>query len=470
MSESDSDDQLEPRRKKGKVNKHLHNKGEEFVTDKGKLVEKKTCGPDCSCKKLCMAEFSDEHKQCIITNLYKGQPKNEKDIYLMGLIDRVEVARYRPVSGSSKQNTSSYKYFAMKDNTRVPVCRKAFINLHAITSKALYRLTQLKEANNTPEDRRGKHDKRVNAKSAEITGLIHSHITSFPTKISHYTTTTQTYLDAHLTVKYEFYLKFFRDIFSYRFGRPQIDACSTCEDLNTKIKSTVLCDTAKRAAVGELIAHKSRGKKFYRKLEEIKDDSCGGQNRNHSMTRFLLALTMTGRFKTIHQYYPVRGHSFMPCDRTFEFSRLKSIFLSFAMQRRNSPPMKWLQYRMKISRTLRPGGLYFSKKTPGSVQNVSDKFSLSKYRYIIYSYNSQEKGYVQTYEYIQGIVSATFRLAKTGEVSLPSAKAYGGPVPIMKKKLNDISKVTHYIPKQYRGFYEERLAWPTGNNSDNEED
>ncbi|XP_046661369.1 uncharacterized protein LOC124354740 [Homalodisca vitripennis] len=118
----------------------------------------------------------------------------------MGLIDRVEVARHRPVSGSSKQNTSSYKYFAMKDNTRVPVCRKAFINLHAITSKALYRLTKLKEANNTPEDRRGKHDKRVNAKSAEITGLIHSHITSFPTKISHYTTTPQTYLDAHLTV------------------------------------------------------------------------------------------------------------------------------------------------------------------------------------------------------------------------------------------------------------------------------
>ncbi|KAG8284681.1 hypothetical protein J6590_097758 [Homalodisca vitripennis] len=385
-----------------------------------------------------------------------GQPKNEKDIYLMGLIDRVEVARHRPVSGSSKQNTSSYKYFAMKDNTRVPVCRKAFINLHAITSKALYRLTQLKEANNTPEDRRGKHDKRVNAKSAEITGLIHSHITSFPTKISHYTTTPQTYLDAHLTVskmhdlfinkyrhlsgevKYEFYLKFFRDTFSYRFGRPQIDVCSTCEDLNTKIKLTVLCDTAKRAAVGELIAHKSREKKFYHKLEEIKElskvrpdvsenyipktvenlhvfsDSCGGQNRNHSITTFLLALTMTGRFKTIHQYYLVRGHSFMPCERTFGV----------------------------VKRAVR--------------------------RYIIY--NSQEKGYVQTYEYIQGIVSATFRLAKTGEVSLPSAKAYGGPVPIMKKKLDDISKVTHYIPEQYRGFYEERLAWPTGNNSDNEED
>ncbi|KAG8263550.1 hypothetical protein J6590_030705 [Homalodisca vitripennis] len=83
---------------------------------------------------------------------------------------------------------------------------------------------------------------------------------------------------------------------------------------------------------------------------------------------------------------------------------------------------------------------------------------------------NEEKDYMQTYEYIQGIVSATFRLAKTGEVSLPSAKAYGGPVPIMKKKLDDISKVTHYIPEQYRGFYEERLAWPTGNNSDNEED
>ncbi|KAG8307095.1 hypothetical protein J6590_031495 [Homalodisca vitripennis] len=188
---------------------------------------------------------------------------------------------------------------------------------------------------------------------------------------------------------------------------------------------------------------------------------------------------MTGRFKTIHQYYPVRGHSFMPCDRTFgvvkwavrRYDRIYSPeeYISIICNaKKKLPTYEVVAVQNKDITDFKTWWPLFFKKTPGSVQNVSDKFSLNKYRYIIY--NSQEKGYVQTYEYIQGIVSATFRLAKTGKVSLPSAKAYGGPVPIMKKKLDDISKVTHYIPEQYRGFYEERLAWPTGHNSDNEKD
>jgi hypothetical protein len=46
-------------------------------------------------------------------------------------------------------------------------------------------------------------------------------------------------------------------------------------------------------------------------------DACGGQNRNNTLVRFLLALVSTGRFQKIHQYFPVRGHSFLQCDRNF---------------------------------------------------------------------------------------------------------------------------------------------------------
>lgn len=46
-------------------------------------------------------------------------------------------------------------------------------------------------------------------------------------------------------------------------------------------------------------------------------DACGGQNRNHALSRFILTLAMSGRFESINQYYPIQGHSFMPCDRTF---------------------------------------------------------------------------------------------------------------------------------------------------------
>lgn len=46
-------------------------------------------------------------------------------------------------------------------------------------------------------------------------------------------------------------------------------------------------------------------------------DNCPGQNKNHCLVRFCMSLVETGRFKKIQQFFPVRGHSFLPCDRVF---------------------------------------------------------------------------------------------------------------------------------------------------------
>lgn len=45
-------------------------------------------------------------------------------------------------------------------------------------------------------------------------------------------------------------------------------------------------------------------------------DGCGGQNRNHTVVRFCCALAET-RFSVIHHFLPIRGHSFLSCDRDF---------------------------------------------------------------------------------------------------------------------------------------------------------
>lgn len=60
-----------------------------------------------------------------------------------------------------------------------------------------------------------------------------------------------------------------------------MDVCSTCEELNTKIKSSFLNENANRHAVGELMVHKRRSNKFYNKIKEViatakKDDSEAG--------------------------------------------------------------------------------------------------------------------------------------------------------------------------------------------------
>lgn len=47
----------------------------------------------------------------------------------------------------------------------------------------------------------------------------------------------------------------------------------------------------------------------------LNSDSCGGQNKNHTISRMVLALTGIGRFKKCIQNFQVRGHSFLSYDR-----------------------------------------------------------------------------------------------------------------------------------------------------------
>lgn len=304
------------------------------------------------------------------------------------------------------------------------MCKKAFLSLYGVTAKRVRRLISLLVAGETPKECRGKSsNSRTKAVPGEVIEKIHEHINSFPVKEARYANRNIKYLNAELTVKimhslfrskyqdikvtYGFYLNYFKENFGYAFGRPQKDVCATCEELGLKLKSNVLNDNAKRAVAAELIIHKNRSKKFYKKLNELKEecasrddvacicfdymqnlplphipvqevfylrqlwvyvfcmydmkkgtselhlyhegigkrgpnevctflndyitnnvprtakelhlfsDATGGQNRNHTMIRFLMTLVSTGRFKKVIQYYPVRGHSFLPCDRNF---------------------------------------------------------------------------------------------------------------------------------------------------------
>lgn len=38
--------------------------------------------------------------------------------------------------------------------------------------------------------------------------------------------------------------------------------------------------------------------------------------------------------------------------------------------------------------------------------------------------------------------------------------------PSIPKKLADISKVIHYVPEEYRSFYDDILQWPISNTED----
>ena len=42
-----------------------------------------------------------------------------------------------------------------------------------------------------------------------------------------------------------------------------------------------------------------------------------GQNKNHAIVRFIMALVEVSKFDSVELFYPIRGHSFMPCHRDF---------------------------------------------------------------------------------------------------------------------------------------------------------
>lgn len=72
-------------------------------------------------------------------------------------------------------------------------------------------------------------------------------------------------------VKYEYFLKYFKQNYNFRFGRPQVDVCFLCENLSVKLKDTNLNDNAKRVAAAELIVHKRRAKKFYTQMQKVQE-------------------------------------------------------------------------------------------------------------------------------------------------------------------------------------------------------
>lgn len=46
-------------------------------------------------------------------------------------------------------------------------------------------------------------------------------------------------------------------------------------------------------------------------------DNCFAQNKNRYLWAFLNTTVLTGRFRSVHIYYPIPGHSRLPCDKDF---------------------------------------------------------------------------------------------------------------------------------------------------------
>lgn len=461
--------------------------------------------------------------------------------------------------------------------------------IFGITNDRLRRLTTLRRKGRVPIDKRGK-GRSGNAKPGLVIDSIIQHIASFPVKTAHYTSREYRYLNEKLNifimhklfkelhpeldVKYSYYKKIFKEQFSLSFGCPQVDTCSTCEELDTKIKSKVLNETAKMVALAEKSVHKKRAKKFYNQLKSIsqrckvddavggicidymqnlqlpvipvqesfylrqltvnvlcihnlKDDkvsfyvyhegtgtkgpnevvsfllhyldshpefqsvahfhffsdACAAQNRNHTIVRFFSALVSTNRFQKVEQYYPTRGHSFLPCDRDFAILKRKIkksdriytlkeyVELIITSNKSLNRFTVVLPNSDDILNFKQSWPTYF-KKTMLSNESLGRNikrdqkitFKISNFRHFIHL--SEHDGIVITKEYIDGLLDHSFRLRNSNKdvITLPTRKAYPeGHIPVNIKKMQDLRKLEKYLPdnEEVKSFYSEIFNLPT---------
>jgi len=609
-SESESNEEIPNKRRKGVVRPETYKRniikesrthGKEYINYKGKTICQKTPPHEikCKCPAKCFKLITKEVLSDIWTTFYSMKDKNSQDIYLQSLIEKKEIKRRTkskiliPIIENRNETNNmavdeideeeleygdqnvqtnfkrqnSFVYKLRVNGEFFTVCKNVFMATHGVTADRVRRLSFLLLNNKMPEDKRGKNISG-NAIPGNICVEIHQHINRFNVKNTHYGGKPKKYLDARLNivkvhqmfvkdypdlafkVKYNFYYKYFKENFDYTFGRPQVDVCSQCESLNTKIRDPALSESAKRSAAGELILHKKRAKKFYTELNTAKEnkdddtvvlcfdymsnlplpnipvqevfymrqlwvnifcvhdvktnqakmymyhegearkspnevcsfllhyfencihvntkniilfsDGAAGQNKNHTVVRFLMNLCDRGKFKTITHFFPIRGHSFLPCDR--DFGSIKRLLRKTD---RIYTPQQYAQLIIEASRCGRftvhkvqtDEILNFKNWWPSSYKKTvsSDEtsrrgshkddritFKISSYKHFIFRHSLPGKVEVKTF--INGLSSSTFTFRKTNlYANLPTTKAYNtGKVPINKKKIDDLKKLSEY--------------------------
>lgn len=224
-------------------------------------------------------------------------------------------------------------------------------------------------------------------------------------------------------------------------------------------------------------------------------DGCGGQAKNNIIIRYLLSLLEIGKIKSIEQYFPFRGHSYMPCDRDFGTikRKIKTVDRTYTLKEyveqvvtssdRNKftvvvPETNEILEFKKWSK-LNFRGKVLSTESYGRNIPKERKVRLNVSRFKHFSYSSNYVGQVIAREFIDALDKHTFQIGTGIPINLPLEKAHPtGKIPLKKAKMEDLKKIANSLPHdpEVQTFWTEIYDWPTietqddNNESDNEQE
>lgn len=220
---------------------------------------------------------------------------------------------------------------------------------------------------------------------------------------------------------------------------------------------------------------------------EIFCDSCAGQNKNYTVFRFLDYLVHTlARFDVIKMIFPIRGHSYMECDRDMALINQKAKTevpddwnTIFSTSRENPSPFNVMQCDQEIFRNYSQflSGSYKSK-CPVPTRDI---------RELVYQASMPVMYYRNAYNGVMSntIVAATKPTAKKkavrgrgrektekGIVRLTSQdkpeQLYNGRLQIKKAKYNDIQVLSKFCSEKAQRFFANLPVESTSNGNESD--
>ncbi|XP_030030035.1 uncharacterized protein LOC115447193 [Manduca sexta] len=197
------------------VRKLKHQRGEAYISRRGKYVPERRIKntKDClrTCKYKCSERISDADREHVFKAFYSLNA-NEKKHFLLNTTERNHV-KHGKVSENHKRKYM-FKYFFLIRSVKHTVCKNFYLGTLAISQKPVYNVHLGKSDMNIPKpDGRGLSESSTHSLPSEIKDRVRKHIMSFTTldskPIKQFSKKKQ-YLESNLSIK-QMYTMYFND-------------------------------------------------------------------------------------------------------------------------------------------------------------------------------------------------------------------------------------------------------------------
>jgi hypothetical protein len=195
----------------------------------------------------------------------------------------------------------------------------------------------------------------------------------------------------------------------------------------------------------------------------IFSDNCCAQNKNYTLVQYLFLLVKSGRLQNVTHYFPVPGHSFLPCDRCFGVieKKLKLIERVFVPNeyhthiRNASKKFHTVNVTQDMIFDFASSfSMLFKKKV---LDEKKEKFLVTKYKVFEYDINHSDEVWVSKTMSLRDSPVTKFKISNfSGYIPLycPVNIKYEGSLPLKQAKYNDVkSLVEKYVPNSDMWFY-----------------